>query len=399
MKKNISQNLKLEKSRLIGTAISLVLFAGIIVSMFFVGRSDPNAPMTSARKLMYARAWVTAVLYDDTEPDYVRAEGRRLGKQELEVEILSGLYKGDTLPLTNYLSLLGNVYVSVGDKIVVQINSLEDNSFYATMHNYDRGSVIGVFVLLFALLLIGIGGLKGLKALLGLVFTLACIWFLMIPLIMRGLNPILVTIAIVVVTTAASLLLLDGFTRKSAAAILGCVSGVAAAGIIAAAVGAITPINGFNMSDAEDLILHATDNGMQIKGLLICGVLISALGAVMDVAMTISSAVHELHILNPELKPIKLFKSGMNIGRDAMGTMANTLILAFAGSSLNMFVLVRAYDIPFIQLINADFIVIEILQSVAGSIGIVLTVPLVSLIASYLTSLPIKGAIADNRSK
>ena len=382
---NSIQPAGLDKKKIAANIVALMIFAGLIAAMFFAGRPDPDAPLTNARKLMFARAKVVSVLYDDTEPDYVRSEGRRLGKQELEVEILSGMYKGEILPLTNYLSALGNVYVGEGDKVVVQINTgLDDGGYYATMHNYDRGSVIGIFLLLFAALMTAIGGKKGIMALLGLVFTLACIWFLMIPLMMKGWNVILVTVFVAAVTCTASLLLLDGFSRKAVSAILACIAGVAVSGIIAWIVGTVTPMNGFNMGDAESLILHATDGGMKISGLLICGVLISAMGAVMDVAMSIASAIHELYLHNPDMNPMKMVSSGLNIGKDAIGTMANTLILAFTGSSLNMLVLVRAYDIPFIQLINTDFIIIEVLQSIAGSAGIILTVPFVSFIASYL---------------
>ena len=112
-----------------------------------------------------------------------------------------------------------------------------------------------------------------------------------------------------------------------------------------------------------------------------CGVLISALGAVMDVALGIASSVWELREQNPALSAKELFGSGMHIGRDAMGTMANTLILAFAGSSLNMLLLVQTYDIPFIQLINTDYICIEVIQSIAGAMGILLTVPIVAFIS------------------
>ena len=118
--------------------------------------------------------------------------------------------------------------------------------------------------------------------------------------------------------------------------------------------------------------------------MLVCGVLVAALGAVMDVSMSIASALWELRVNNPDLPARDLFRSGMNIGKDAMGTMANTLILAFAGSSLNTLLLVRVYDIPFAQLVNTDFICVEILQSVAGSMGILLTVPLVTAVSAKL---------------
>ena len=163
-----------------------------------------------------------------------------------------------------------------------------------------------------------------------------------------------------------------------------CVGGVAAAGIFAALVGVATPLNGFNMSEAENLLLYGAEQGLHVSGLLVCGVLVAALGAVMDVSMSIASALWELRVNNPDLPARDLFRSGMNIGKDAMGTMANTLILAFAGSSLNTLLLVRVYDIPFAQLVNTDFICVEILQSVAGSMGILLTVPLVTAVSAKL---------------
>ena len=125
------------------------------------------------------------------------------------------------------------------------------------------------------------------------------------------------------------------------------------------------------------------------------GILISSLGAVMDVAMSIASSCNELYELNPKLTAGQLFRSGMNIGRDAMGTMANTLILAFAGSALNMLILFRAYDYPLLQVLNSDLMAIEILQGVAGSIGIILTVPLVAALSANI----LKFSGARTRSK
>ena len=144
-------------------------------------------------------------------------------------------------------------------------------------------------------------------------------------------------------------------------------------------------------------MLTAVDNGLKIRGLYICGILIAAEGAVMDIAMSISSAVSELHEVNPALTARQLFKSGMNIGRDAMGTMANTLVLAFAGTSLNMMIFIYAYDISYIQLLNTDFVAIEIIRSISGSIGIVLTVPLVAAISAHLLARQHRKAGAAGR--
>ena len=138
------------------------------------------------------------------------------------------------------------------------------------------------------------------------------------------------------------------------------------------------------MPEAEELILRSSDEGLRISGLLVSGVLIASLGAVMDVALSITSAINELHEMNPKAKTKELFKSGINIGKDAIGTMANTLILAFAGASLNMIVLFRVFDYPYIQIFNSDLMSIEVIQGLAGSIGIVLTVPLVAGLSAYL---------------
>ena len=152
-------------------------------------------------------------------------------------------------------------------------------------------------------------------------------------------------------------------------------------GGIAARLGGVTT---FQMEEAEALLLMKSNFVIGLRGLFVSGILIAAMGAVMDVAMTIASALDEVHRLNPERSRGELFVSGMNIGRDAMGTMANTLVLADVGGALNMLVLIYSYGVSFRQLVNTDFVMIELIRAIAGSMGIFLTVPAVSLICSYL---------------
>lgn len=370
----------------------VILALGVLVLLVLAGlwlNRPQDGEATASSQLVFVAARVTAVLGDDAQPDWDSGEGRRVGTQELEIRLLAGDHKGEILPLTNYLSALNNVDVGVGDRIIVRLITREDGSYYASLFNYDRGLVLGGALLLFCAVLVLMGGRKGVRALLGLVFTLLCLWFLLIPGLIRGLPALPLTIGVVAVTAGASLVLLDGLSRKSLCAVLGCVGGVTAAGLFAALVGWLTPLNGFNMSEAENLMLYGAEQGLHISGLLVCGVLVAALGAVMDVAMSIASALWELRQQSPGMKAQDLFRSGMNIGRDAMGTMANTLILAFAGSSFNLLILIQVYDIPFLQLANTDFLCIEILQSVAGSLGILLTVPLVAAISAWLMAGPV----------
>lgn len=362
---------------------ALVLAAVFILGAYMLAQPIEGDAPTSASLRVFASVRVTDVIEDSAQPD-VWSEGLRLGSQLLEVEVLQGEHKGETLISPNYLSAYYNIDAKAGARIIARLAEDDNGLLYvASFVNYDRGPVLIGFVFLFAAALIVVGGKQGLKALFGLIFTLIALWFILIPLLIRGAQPILTTIALTALTAGVSLAALTGYTRKTLCALTGCVGGVAIAGGLAALVGQLTPLSGFNMPEAEELILRASDHGLTIRGLLVCGVLIASLGAVMDVAMSIASACNELQELNPELGAGALFRSGMNIGRDAMGTMANTLILAFAGSSLNALILFRAYDYPSLQILNSDMMAIEIVQGVAGSIGIVLTVPLVAAVSAW----------------
>ena len=368
--------------RLLGLVVGAVLLLLLVVGALLLRPAERE--LTAAQKRQFATAKVTDVLYDDAvSADW--SAGLRLRTQLLEVEVLSGPWKGSVLETYNYLTAYANVDCSVGTRIIVRLEEGDNGEPYVvSVPNYDRGTILFGMLAVFALILVAIGGKKGLMALLGLVYTLAGVWFLLIPMILKGLPSIPSAIAVAALTAVASLLMLTGFSRKTLCAALGCVCGVAAAGLFAWAVGQITPISGFNMSEAEELVLRAYDSDLEIRGLLVSGILIAALGAVMDVAMSISSACWELREVDPTLSAGRLFRSGLNIGRDAMGTMANTLILAFAGASLNMLILFQVYGYPLIQILNSDGMAVELIQSVAGSVGILLTVPLVALFCARL---------------
>lgn len=365
-----------------------MLLCLIVYVAFIYNLNQPMAGQvpTAASKVLFAKGHVTQLLAEAAQTD-TWTEGLRLGQQDVEVAIDSGDFKGQVFRTIHYLGAYGNVDLKVGSKIIVRLDYNDGGEPYITnIVNYDRSSVVVGLFAAFVLLLVALGGKKGLASLGGLLFTVLNIWYLLIPLIQRGIPAIPATIILVTITTIVALLALNGPSKKTLIAIIGCIGGVAIAGVVAMAAGEITPMNGFNMPEAEELVLRAWDSKLKISGLLVSGILIAALGAVMDVAMTIASAMSELHTLNPKISAGQLFKSGLNIGRDAMGTMADTLILAFAGASLNTLVLFKIFDYPYLQIFNSDLMVIEIIQGLSGSIGIVLTVPLVAVIGAYLYS-------------
>ena len=186
------------------------------------------------------------------------------------------------------------------------------------------------------------------------------------------------------IATVFTISLVGGPNRKSAAAMIGTVGGVLVAGILAVIVGNLIRVSGLAEQEAQMLLFIPQGIGFNFPGLLMSGIIIGALGAVMDVGMSIASAIAEVRHHNPTLSHTDLFWAGINVGRDIMGTMANTLILAYTGGALSLLLLVRAYEIEFIRLINMDAIASEVLRALAGSIGLVAAIPITAQAAAWL---------------
>ena len=203
-------------------------------------------------------------------------------------------------------------------------------------------------------------------------------------MIYRGVSPVLAAVLVVVVTTVVTMCFIDGISRKSVAAMTGTVAGVVIAGIFAWIFGKVTGISGYNVSDIENLVYVGEMTDIRIGELLFAGILIAALGAVMDVGMSIASTLNELKETDENLTAGDLFRSGMNVGRDMMGTMSNTLILAFTGGSINTLVFIYAYNYQYQQIINMYSIGIEVMQGLSASMGVILTVPVTSLAGAWL---------------
>ena len=308
----------------------------------------------------------------------------KFGSQNLEIKILTGQHKGEIKTVQNFLSETHNVYATSGTKIIVNIQTANADNYEINVYNYYRAPIQYAFIIIFFVALSIIGGKKGFKSVLGLLFTFINIIFIFIPMLYQGYSPIYATFLITVLVTCASLILLDGISPKTLSAILGTICGTVLAALIAMLVGDFAHLNGYNTSDVDALIMISKHSSLKIKNLLLSGVIIASLGAVMDLSMSIASAVQEIYISNRNVSFKDLFNSGMNVGKDMMGTMANTLILAFTGSSLSMIILIYSYNVSFNQLINMDMVNIEILQGLTGSLAIILTVPIIAIISSFI---------------
>lgn len=375
--------MNLTKKELLIKIVATILFLGIMVGVIvYANTNRPGYTTTEDSGVEYETAKVLQITSDNTTVDET-VEGVRKGNMEMKVELLTGRYKGNVSFVTNYFSALYNVNVKEGDKISVRVDTTGVDEYSVSVYNYNRIPLMIGLVVIFLLTLVLVGGMSGVKAFVGLAYTVICIVFILLPLSLRGFDTIPLTCTIVFVTSAFCFFLIGGIQKKTIVAALGSLCGVVIAAVFAQAAASIGGVTTFQMEEAEALLLVKSTFDLKMRGLLISGILIAAMGAVMDVSMTISSALEEIHTANARLTVKELFRSGMKIGRDAMGTMANTLVLAFVGNSLNMMVLIYSYGVSFTQLMNTDFVAIEMIRAIAGSIGIIFTVPCVALMASY----------------
>ena len=326
----------------------------------------------------FEKAKVVKILQDNLEEN-----GTRVGEQKVRVRMLTGVRKGEELDVTSSSGYLFGAACKPGMKVIV-MQSVAGDSTVASVYTQDREGVIYIFALIYLLVLCLIGGKQGIKGCLGLVFTFFCVIFVYLPLVYLKYSPFWTAVFVCFITTLVTMYLIGGPTRKTCAATLGTLIGVILAGVSAWCFSKASGISGYNVSDIETLMTLWNTNRIQVGGLLFSGLLISCLGAVMDVAMSISSAIDEIYRQNLSLSRKELFKAGLRVGRDMMGTDSNTLILAFAGSSVSTLLLDYSYNLPYQQIINSNNIGIAIMQGLAGSFGIVLSVPFTVLICTIL---------------
>lgn len=355
----------------------LVLLALFLLLVVRLNQVDKVA-LVSREGQTFEKGVVTEILQDNIQPD-----GSRVGEQVVRVLMKSGELKGQEIETTSSSGFLFGAPCTVGMKVVV-MQSLSGDTVVSSVYAQDREFQILAFAALYLLALCLIGGWQGAKGALGLIFTFGCILWVYLPLVYRGWSPFWSAVLVCAVTAVVTLWLVGGPTRKTLVATAGTVAGVVMAGVAASLFSIATGITGWNVSDIESLMTLWSTADIQVGGLLFSGLLISSLGATMDVAMSIASSMAEVQAQTPDISRRALFQAGMRVGRDMMGTDSNTLILAFAGGSVSMLVLDYAYDLPWLQIINSNNIGIAVMQGLAGSFGVVLSVPVTVALAMLL---------------
>ena len=308
--------------------------------------------------------------------------------QDVKVKILNGPKKDEKFDATYVMTYdIDNKIVGYklreGNIVYVEIAE-ENGEVKVTVRDVVRQNYLFGLILFFFASIVLVGKKKGVKAIIGLIITLLAIFFVLLATIFKGYNPILVSIGTCFLITILTFAVIGGWNRKSISAALGTIGGVVFAGIIATIVGYLAQLSGAGKEEAIMLNKKKKNVQFNFRELLFAEIIVSALGACMDVGMSIASSLDELKTKKPDMTGKELFKSGMNIGGDMIGTMTNTLILSFTGSSLLLVLLYMSSSVSVTDVINIEAIATESVCALSGSTGIVYTVPITAAIYSFI---------------
>lgn len=369
--------LKIEKKE--GFFILIVTIA--ILAMVFLPTGYENSSLTA--NILYEKAEVISVDNSDLSEISVIT----LGTQELALVFKGGRFKGDTITASN--PLLGqkrqDKIFKKGDKVlsVSRVNPANNRIIETRADDFYRQDLELFLIIAFLIFLVLVAKKTGIKAALSFVFTALCFWKLLIPALLDGYSPLLVSTGIVFMTTSIIVLLVGGVSRKGVVALLGSMLGVVATAIMAIIFGAYFNIPG-TIQDYSEALLYSGFADLDFSEMFISCIFISSAGAVMDVAMDIAAAQDELIKTAPELTRRELIRSGLNIASPVIGSMTTTLLFAYSGSFMFAFMAFMAQGAPMTSIVNKGFISAEILHTMVGSFGLVLVAPITAIIGGWV---------------
>ena len=358
--------------------------------------------------LLLPTGYEGALLYQDAERCSARVVATddstiidtglvRSGEQRCTLEILGGRFKGRTVEGVNMLngSLEQDKVFAPGDKALVVISYDGEEILSVTMTDHDRTTGELLLGAVFILLLIAFAGRTGVRAVLSFVLTVLCLWKILVPLYLKGYNPIWVGLFVTLLLTVLIIALVYGFDRRCAAAVSGSFLGVLVTGVLGLVFTDLFKIHGAVMAYSESL-LYSGYQDLSLTQIFMAAIFIGASGAIMDLSVDITSAVYEVVEKRPDLSWREAARSGMNVGRSAMGTMTTTLLFAYSGGYIALLMVFMAQGTPVSHILNYKYVASELIHTVVGSIGLVTVAPFTALCAGLLlTGAFFPGKVVD----
>ncbi len=370
------------KIKLSPDAISVMIVSIIVIILAFIPTGFSNN--------QHANSFRAAALVIDTNDAMMHNTGMiRLGDQVCTLEILNGPYKGQIVEGTN--RLMGKMEIDKvfekGDKALVVLDTEGDTIRYVNVIDHYRINVELVLFAGFLALLIWFAGWTGAKAMLSFVLTILTIWKILIPALLKGWNPLVLSMVVVMILTIVIITLVGGVNKKSFAAISGSLAGTVLTCIMAIIFGKYFKIHGAIMPFSETLLYSGYDY-LNLTDIFIAATFIASSGALMDIAIDIAAALDELVQKNPNLSRKEVIESGLNIGRAVIGTMTTTLLLAYSGGYIALLMIFMAQGTPIMNILNLKYVSAEILHTLVGSFGLVTVAPFTAVIAGIVLTQP-----------
>ncbi len=338
----------------------------------------------------------------ETDESTIFSQGMiQTGTQVCTVKVTDGRFEGKTLTAYNPLqgSLEKDKLFKVGDKAQLVVNYDHDTGevTYAAMIDHYRVPLELIAAGGFVIFLILFAGKTGLRAIFSFILTILAIWKLIVPMYLNGYNPIWVGLGVTLLLTVMIIALVYGFDMRCASAVSGSFLGVLVTCILGIIFTDLFKLNGATLSYAETLLYTGYGN-LDLKQIFMASIFIGSSGAVMDLAVDITSAVHEVVEKRPDISALEAVKSGMNVGRAAMGTMTTTLLLAYSGGYMGLLMVFMVQSIPTQHIFNYKYVASEIAQTIIGSFGLVTVAPLTAVCAGVLLTRLKKRRMAENQS-
>jgi len=357
-------------------AIAVLALIGLVI-LWPSGDPGPDVPALSSFEGVY-----TATTSDRTERACVGADASTRCIS-LTFRLLEGPDEGTTTTIEQQANSPRLVGVEVGRRVLLG-HQPDVEGFEYVFLDPDRRSPLLALAAVFALAVVALGGWRGASALLGLLATLLVLFFFVVPAILDGRDPLLVSLVGSVVIAFAALYLSHGIDLKTTIALLGTLGGMLCAAILAVVFMDLAEITG--LASEEALFLTALGTNLDLRGLILGGMMIGALGAIDDITVTQASAVWELRSVDPAMPRRRLLRSGMRIGRDHVASTVNTLVLAYAGASMPLLILFVLADQPAGTVANGEIVATEIVRTLVGSLGLIASVPITTWLAVDIVS-------------
>lgn len=310
----------------------------------------------------------------------------RTGEQNCSVRVLKGKFKDRTID--SAVNMLTGSYendkiFSVGDKALIIISYNGSEILSAAMIDHYRLDYEIILAVIFAVILVATAGKTGFRSLLSFILTVLAVWKVIVPLYLKGADPIISGAVFTALLSVMIIAMVYGFDKRCFAAVAGVMSGVVVALLFGAVFTSLFKIHGAVMSMSESLLYCGYGN-LSLTSIFTAAIFIGSSGAMMDLAVDITSAMHEITLKKPDIGKKELIVSGMNIGKAAMGTISTTLLLAYTGSCIAMLMVFTAQGTPLINILNYKYVAAEIVHTVAGSIGLTAVAPLTAVLGGML---------------